>query len=153
MIETAAFRRPSGTAPAPEPVPRRPAGIVRRALALVVDLAVVGGLVRVGMLLALGLAPWEPIARAFLVAYLLVVPAAYFVLLHGLTGQTLGKRLLGARVVTAEGAPLGFPRALIRQAAWLASVPLGIGYLVAAVRADRRALHDLLAGTRVARVR
>jgi uncharacterized RDD family membrane protein YckC len=49
---------------------------------------------------------------------------------------------------------LGYGRALARQLAWLLSpLTLGVGFLVAVTRADRRALHDLVAGTRVVRSR
>lgn len=132
----------------------RPAGFWRRALALVVDAGVWWLLLAVGDLLTAMLARWELVARAFDYTYGLVVPAAYVVLLHGTTGQTLGKMLAGARVVGLSGAPIGYPRALGRYAAWfLSALPLLAGFLVAAARSDKRALHDLVAGTRVIRVR
>jgi uncharacterized RDD family membrane protein YckC len=54
------------------------------------------------------------------------------------------------RVVSREGGPLSFGQAALRHlGSWLSAVILGIGYLVAAFRADKRALHDLIAGTRV----
>jgi uncharacterized RDD family membrane protein YckC len=34
----------------------------------------------------------------------------------------------------------------------LSSVILGVGYLMAGLRRDKRALHDLIAGTRVERL-
>ena len=82
--------------------------------------------------------------------WLSVVPAAYFVLGHGTAGRTVGKRLLGARVVDEQGAPIGYVRALGRcLATVLALLPLGLGLALAVLRRDRRGLHDLLAGTRV----
>jgi len=131
----------------------RPAGFWRRALALLVDGGVWWLLLTVGGLLTAMLGRVELVARAFDYTYGLVVPAAYVVLLHGTTGQTLGKMLVGARVVGLSGQPIGYPRALARYAAWLLSaLPLLVGFLVAAARSDRRALHDLVAGTRVIRV-
>ena len=57
-----------------------------------------------------------------------MVPAAYFVLCHGTAGQTLGKRLLGVRVVDESGEPIGYLRALGRFAATVAAaIPLGLG--------------------------
>ena len=132
----------------------RAAGVWRRALALLVDALVWWLLLRVGDLLTAGLARWELVARAFDYAYGLVVPAAYIVLMHGTSGRTLGKMLVGVRVVRASGEPLGYARALGRYLAWfLSALPLLLGFLLAAVRSDRRALHDLVAGTRVVRVR
>ena len=133
-------------------VAHRPAGFWRRAVALGLDLLVVWLLVRIGRVLALPLARRDLLAQAFLDTYLLVVPAAYFVLTHGTSGQTLGKRLVGVRVVDAAGNPVGYLHALARLAATCVSaVPLGLGFLVPVGRRDRRALHDLLAGTRVIR--
>lgn len=133
-----------------------PAGIQRRAVALIVDLFVVVILWTIGTQLAAGFARRVPrldlLAQAFGRTWQLVVPAAYFVLCHGTAGQTLGKRLLGARVLDESGAPIGYMRALGRCVATIvAALPFGIGLVIAGLRRDRRGLHDLLAGTRVVR--
>jgi uncharacterized RDD family membrane protein YckC len=133
-----------------------PAGIVRRGIALAVDLMVVAALERIGWALAAGLASIGPglqlAAQAFGLTWILVVPAAYFVLGHGTAGRTVGKWLLGARVVDEQGAPIGYVRALGRCVATLIAVlPFGLGLALAALRSDRRGVHDLLAGTRVLR--
>jgi uncharacterized RDD family membrane protein YckC len=142
----------------PDAAHATPAGVRRRAAALVVDLVLVASLQAVGAGLAAGLATLAPrfylVARAFSISWQLVVPAAYFVLGHGTGGQTVGKRLLGVRVVDERGAPIGYVHALGRcLATVLAALPLGIGLALAGLRADRRGLHDLLAGTRVVCVR
>lgn len=144
---------PEGAGPDAEGLPAQ-AGLVRRAAALLVDLAVVGALLEAGLLFAAMLARRTLVAQAFVQAFALVVPNAYFVLGHGTAGQTLGKLLFGVRVVGAAGAPIGYLRALGRQAAWWLSAGLfGAGFAVAALRRDGRALHDLVAGTRVLRTR
>jgi uncharacterized RDD family membrane protein YckC len=135
-----------------------PAGIQRRFIALVVDLFVVLILWKIGDQLWVGFARGAPrldlVAQAFGWTWRLVVPLAYFVLCHGTAGQTLGKRLLGARVLDESGAPIGYLRALGRSLATIvATVPFGIGLVMAGFRRDRRGLHDLLAGTRVVRTR
>ena len=147
--------RPAST---PDVTAARPAGIQRRFIALVVDLLVVAILWTIGGQLAVGFARRAPrldlIAQAFGRAWQLVVPAAYFVLCHGTAGQTLGKRLLGARVLDESGAPIGYLRALGRFVATIvAAMPLGLGLVMAGLRGDRRGLHDLLAGTGVVRTR
>ncbi len=134
-----------------------PGGILRRGAALAVDLGVVAILERIGWALAAGLAALGPsfhlVAQAFGFTWLAVVPVAYFVLGHGTAGRTIGKRLLGVRVVDEQGAPIGYVRALGRYVATvLAVLPFGLGLALAALRADRRGLHDLLAGTRVVSV-
>lgn len=80
------------------------------------------------------------------------VPFVYFTLLEGLGGATLGKRLLGLRVRGPEGQPIGLVRAALRNLA----KPLSFacccgGVLLAAFNARKRALHDWIAGTVVAR--
>jgi uncharacterized RDD family membrane protein YckC len=79
------------------------------------------------------------------------VAAIYFVAFEASAWQaTPGKRLLGLRVETAWGAPPSLARALARHLAGLASwLTLNVGHLLVALRRDGRALHDLIAGTRV----
>jgi uncharacterized RDD family membrane protein YckC len=138
-------------------VPGRPAGVWRRAVALAVDVAVVLLVMRVGAGLAAGLAALAPglhlPAQALALTWFHFTPVAYFVLGHGTAGQTVGKRLLGIRVVDRDGRPIGYYRALGRLLATVAAaLPLALGLALAGLRADRRGLHDLLAGTRVVRV-
>ena len=74
----------------------------------------------------------------------------YDVLLNGRFGATVGKMAIGARIVLKDGSRLGYTRAAWR---WLAARVSDLffcaGYLLIGLRTDKRALHDLLAGTRV----
>lgn len=82
-----------------------------------------------------------------------VIGVVYPVIFHWLWGQTLGKMAVRIRVVTMEGGPLSLGCAILRQlGSWLSAAILGIGYLMAGLRTDKRALHDLIAGTRVERL-
>jgi uncharacterized RDD family membrane protein YckC len=82
--------------------------------------------------------------------YQVAIQLIYTVLLNGQFGATLGKLAIGARIVNIDGSAISFGKALLR---WLAMIPsnltLGIGYVLVAVRPDKRALHDLLAKTKV----
>ena len=90
--------------------------------------------------------------------------AVYPVLFHWRWGQTLGKMAVDIRVVTCrptptspgwltEGGSLTLGCAALRQlASVLSSAILGVGYLMVGLRRDKRALHDLIAGTRVERL-
>jgi uncharacterized RDD family membrane protein YckC len=80
---------------------------------------------------------------------------AYFVLGWGLCSATPGKWVAGLRITDHRGrCPINVSRALLRRAAYcVSSVTLGLGHLLIAVRRDHRALHDILAGTRVMRAR
>ncbi|MDX6770303.1 MAG: RDD family protein [Elusimicrobiota bacterium] len=77
-----------------------------------------------------------------------IVAALFYQFLANAAGGGVGKRLMGLRVLTKDGAPVGPLRALGRALAWALSTPLcNFGFLVALLRADNRTLHDLLAGT------
>jgi uncharacterized RDD family membrane protein YckC len=86
--------------------------------------------------------------------FTLLFAGAYTTVLHGLMGgQTIGKMLVNIRVVNVDGSTVSAGAALLRFAGYFASlVGLGIGYMMAGLRRDKRALHDLLAGTRVERM-
>jgi uncharacterized RDD family membrane protein YckC len=68
-------------------------------------------------------------------------------------GQTIGKWLMGIRVVGVERSDiLDIGRSLLRTLAWvILAVPAGLGLLTALVSDDRQGLHDRLARTRVVR--
>jgi uncharacterized RDD family membrane protein YckC len=74
----------------------------------------------------------------------------YDVLMNGRFGATVGKMVIGARIVVWDGSRLGYSRAALR---WLAARVSDLffcaGYVLIGLRADKRALHDVLAGTRV----
>lgn len=64
---------------------------------------------------------------------------------------TPGKRALGLQVTDIDGLRVGWPRASARHfAGTLSWLTLNLGHLLAAVPPHRRALHDFVAGTRVA---
>ena len=65
-------------------------------------------------------------------------------------GQTPGKMALKIQVVTPDGGPLSWGKAIGRPIAEILSgCLLAIGYLMAIWDPEKRALHDRLAGTRV----
>jgi uncharacterized RDD family membrane protein YckC len=63
-------------------------------------------------------------------------------------GRTFGKLVVGLRVVDADGHPLSVRRALLRTIAFpLSFLLFFLGFVLALFQKQRRALHDLLAGT------
>jgi uncharacterized RDD family membrane protein YckC len=77
------------------------------------------------------------------------VAAPYYVIGHYRWGTTLGKLPLKIYVVNAGDAkPITLKQSWIRFIGYLVSyLPLGTGYLMAAFHPEKRALHDLMAGT------
>jgi uncharacterized RDD family membrane protein YckC len=75
----------------------------------------------------------------------LAVFAVEDILLTGLTGFTIGKRLLGVRVARLDGKPVGLVRALVRTALLMLVVPAMM------MDRDLRGLQDKAAQTVVIR--
>jgi uncharacterized RDD family membrane protein YckC len=72
----------------------------------------------------------------------------YFTYGLATTGRTVGKALVGTRVVRADGSDLHAGRAALRVLMMPLSFALfGIGLLLIVIRRDRRALHDLIVDT------
>jgi uncharacterized RDD family membrane protein YckC len=84
-------------------------------------------------------------------AFLGLMNGGYLVIFTASGGRTIGKMLAGTRVVPGDGtARVSFASASVRAAACLLSVlPVGLGFGMALVRPDGRALHDAIADTRV----
>lgn len=132
---------------------RRRAGIVSRAIADLIDLLVVlliawliaaaTALIRAVLGGRLEVLLPEPSGRALFMFVLLVAYLAYG---WGLNGRTLGKLVIGLRVVRDDGSDLSFGRALWR--AFLYAV-FPIGLLWAVISRKDASVQDLLLGTAV----
>jgi uncharacterized RDD family membrane protein YckC len=91
-----------------------------------------------------------------LAGFILVIVTGYLFMFTAASGQTVGKMLLGIRVVDAGAsgsglAPLSLRQAFYREALTIPSVLLcGAGFLPA-FTGDGRAVHDRLTQTRVVR--
>ena len=87
-----------------------------------------------------------------LAGFLLLLNGGYFVAFTTAGGQSIGKMALGIKVISEDDEAVPVGRATIRTLAYLASaLPLGAGFLVGMLSADRLALHDRVARTRVIR--
>jgi uncharacterized RDD family membrane protein YckC len=74
----------------------------------------------------------------------------YFVFFFSTTGQTVGKAIMGLRVVTTDGRRMGVRRSFIRTLAYtLSLMPLGLGFLWVLGEDRRKAWHDKIAHTYV----
>jgi uncharacterized RDD family membrane protein YckC len=74
-------------------------------------------------------------------------------ILPGLTGLTVGKWATGLRIRRSDGTELGIGRSFLRHFVGypLSFITLGLGFIIAALNARGRGLHDLIAGTIVVR--
>jgi len=83
----------------------------------------------------------------------LVVAALDLGVLPGVTGLTIGKWATGLRIRRSDGRDLGIGRAFLRHFVGypLSALPLGLGFLIAALNARGRGLHDLIVDTIVVR--
>jgi len=74
----------------------------------------------------------------------------YFAYQWSLNGKTLGDAILGIQVVQASGAPVRPTQAVVRTLVLPFSILFFfIGMIIIIVQRERRAVHDLIAGTAV----
>ena len=115
----------------PERGPGSVASMPRRVLALLID-----------WLLSLVIAYWLTHSQFWTIA----VFAIEVYILTALIGTTVGKRLVGIRVIRLSGGPVGFGWALVRTAILLTVVPPLL------TDRDLRGLHDRASDTVVVRI-
>jgi uncharacterized RDD family membrane protein YckC len=98
-------------------------------------------------LLVAGILDRNPMAVGA-VGLFLGMTGLYQLYFGGISGQTLGMRLMGIRLISQRGGAPGPGRGLVRLLALAVSlVPGGLGWLWALFDREHRALHDHLAGT------
>ncbi len=120
----------------------RDAGLLARAAAAAIDALIVVSV------LAFLLSRVEDTATVLALTF--GVPTLYEAVFLTRTGQTVGKAMVGIRVVSAEGGPVGDGQAWGRSALKVAQFGCcGLPLLAVPLTAGRSSLHDRLAGTRV----
>ncbi|HTR92030.1 MAG TPA: RDD family protein [Trebonia sp.] len=133
------------------------AGFVSRFLTYVIDLAVIGvlfGLALAAVSFAASLIKghafsWSGSGIAVAIAYGCWW-FVYFAYSWAVSGKTFGMAVLGVQVVSREGAPAGPRRAIVRTLVFpLSFLLLGLGFVGILIDGERRALHDIVAGTAV----
>jgi uncharacterized RDD family membrane protein YckC len=137
----------------------RPAKLPSRAVAIVIDLAVVFAvylavsLVLVAATASLDAAASAAVGVATFVLVLIGGPIAVETLTHG---RSLGKMACGLRVVRDDGGPIRFRHALVRGSMGMVEnlMTFGVVAVVASLVSERgRRLGDVFAGTLVVRER
>jgi uncharacterized RDD family membrane protein YckC len=133
------------------------AGFVSRFLAFVIDLAVISGLFGLA-LAAVSFATslirghtfsWSGSGVPVAIAYGCWC-FVYFAYSWAVSGKTFGMAVLGIQVVSREGEAAGPRRAIVRTLVFPFSfLLLGLGFAGILIDGERRALHDVVAGTAV----
>ncbi|RQW79971.1 MAG: RDD family protein [Geobacter sp.] len=86
--------------------------------------------------------------RWFLGVFAVVFGPLYFLIFWMLTGQTIGQRVMGLRVVRLNGRRMGFWLSLVRWYGYQVCIfTLGIGFLWVLIDNRRMGWHDKLART------
>lgn len=129
-----------------------PCGLPRRLAAMVYDAFLLLAVLFVATFPVLPLTGGEPVAAGNRLygAYLLGVIYLYFAWQWVRGGRTLGMRAWRLRLVTEDGGRPGWRAATLRFVGAVFSwLPAGLGFLSGLVRADGRAWHDRVSGTRL----
>ena len=118
-------------------------GFMRRGVAYLIDGAILTPIVT---MLYAALAPETAV-------YIwLIVACVYFLGFWVWRGQTPGKMAVGIRIVHGESSSVGFGRAIVRLLIYPLSIVLfPVTWIVIEADKQKRAPHDLVAGTRVIR--
>jgi len=135
----------------------KPAGFWIRFVAVIIDAVVLlvaqGILFGTGWIFTSGVMAGAMALKGAVNLFGTLIGAAYGIGFHWRWGQTIGKMALQIKVVSMNGGPLSLGQATGRYfATFLSALILCIGFMMAGIRSDKRALHDLLAGTRVVRL-
>lgn len=126
----------------------RPAGFWVRVGASILDGIIIGIPIAIISYLVTGNAEDSGISSTLNLLYTLLVPVVW-------SGYTVGKKIVGVRIAKVNGEKLGFGTMLMRTvvSGLVYLLTLGIGVIVSAfmvgLRQDKRAIHDLIAGTYV----
>ena len=82
----------------------------------------------------------------------MLIAVLYSVVFIALHEATPGKRMLGLRVIRADGGRVGWPRVVGRYfAEQVSGIVFFAGYVMAAFDEEKRSLHDVMCDTRVVR--
>jgi uncharacterized RDD family membrane protein YckC len=133
----------------------RPASALTRIVAALVDVSLLSALDAVVLyftlrLLGLTAAAILELRIIPLAAFFILLDGGYLVAFTAVGGQSIGKMALGIKVIGRGDESVSIPRATVRTFAYLVSaLPLGAGFLPGVIGAERLALHDRLAHTRV----
>ncbi|XEC92962.1 RDD family protein [Paenibacillus tarimensis] len=130
----------------------RPAGFWIRVAACILDTIIVMVPLMVISYIVTGTWEGDIVTSIVSVLYYLILPVIW-------AGYTVGKRIVGIRIVKVNGEKIGFGTMLMRYivGSIIYVITLGIAAIVSAfmvgLRKDKRSIHDFVAGTYVTYVK
>ena len=128
-------------------------------LSILLEIAIGAATPFVGGILLVFIGAMGP-ARGWGIVFLTIVfgvmtmMAAYEVFFVSIKGATPGKMILGLKIIRSDGSRLRLGGAIGRTLAkWINEFTMNLGYIMAGIDVQKRALHDRLCDTRVIHVR
>lgn len=124
------------------------AGFWIRLGSIIIDGLLLIPLYLICMLLSISDVATEVFVNSIDFLYYLIIPVIW-------SGFTVGKRVVGIKIVRTDGKKVGIGTTLKRYilASLVYGVTLGIAFIISAfmvgLRKDKRSIHDLIAGTQV----
>lgn len=139
-----------------------PASFSARLMALVIDSSLLGMVYSVGIFLAgynvldlldgeiQVLLDFSVLFSAFVLFGPVLIGMSYFTVLFACGGKTIGKAIMGIKVVAVSGATLGYWRSWLRWVGYhISALPFLAGFLWVVLDAHRRSWHDILVRSKV----
>ena len=129
------------------------AGFWTRFWAYIIDLIVISSLTAITVKPLFYFTGWEEFQIMYLTPFqfaIALVFYGYFVIMTKIWGQTIGKMILGIRVVSENGQSLTWGTVLFRE--WIGrfiSVTIKLLYIIVAFTPNHKAIHDFIADTKV----
>lgn len=134
------------------------AGLISRLVAFIIDVLIISAAILFTSAIIdlirrffreTGTSSIDELLRLVEVAFQFGVAPVYFIFLTAMFGQTVGKSIMGLRIVSSTGMPITFRQAFFR---WLLQSifvigPMLFNYAWILVDSRRRAWHDLLTHT------
>jgi uncharacterized RDD family membrane protein YckC len=133
-----------------KPLPSNPAGFWVRLGASLLDALIIGVPLFILSYLITGDTEGDWFTKLLSFLYSLLLPIVW-------SGYTIGKKIMGVRIVKVNGDSVGFGTMLLRLVGGgiVYGITFGIAAIVSAVmvaaRDDKRSIHDFIAGTYVTR--
>lgn len=109
--------------------------------------AFIDGILLIAVLYILGLSSKEAFSTEWFVQNILGM--IYYIVLTGVWGQTLGKMIIGVKVVRTDGGTAGWGTVILRETIGkiVSGIVLLIGYIWAGFDERKQSWHDKMAGT------